>query len=340
MTDANREDGMLRLVKALLNVVWVAAAGLALLWLWCAAGYEKLPGISPGPGHFAKCIFMISGKAFCGFLASYGLSRIFYWLSRKIRNWLNESQPKHSLSRLIFSLLWKVNWIDKAQPKGLEMPVLEPLPIATEKHGLTVWMHSIRTWKIAKNWKYKLPASFTRGKDVTIIIPKGFQFDGASIPRPFWGILHPSGLLLIQALVHDFAYRCEFLWEIVEEKSIETKSITETRTREIKKEIVEQEVIEKETVEEKPGKVRRYELAGRKDWDKLFRKIGADVNGVKIVNVIAYVMVRGFGCFAWKKHRKSNAECKPPDGYMPAAKDGEEEAPPPSDQEGNSGTQS
>lgn len=338
MTDANREDGMLRLVKALLNVVWVAAAGLALLWLWCAAGYEKSPGISPAPGHSVKDIFMISGKVVWALLAFYVLSRIFYWLSRKIRNWLNESQPKHSLSRLIFSLLWKVNWIDKAQPKGLEMPVLEPLPIATEKHGLTVWMHSVRRWTLEKDWEYPLPKSGAEDKTVTIVIPKGFQFDGASIPRPFWGILHPSGLLLIPALVHDFAYRCGFLWEIVEEK------ITNRREERIVEggqgEISPENIITRKIVEEKPGKVRRYELAERKGWDKLFRKIGADVNGVKIVNGIAYVMVRGFGCFAWKKHRKSNAECKPPDGYMPAAKDGEEEAPPPSDQEGNSGTQS
>ena len=193
MTDTEHEDGALRLVKALLNVVWAAAAGLALLWLWCAAGYEKLHEISPVPGHFVKDIFMISGKVVCGFLAFYGLSRAFVFFWMRICNGVNRTKPKYP---------------------HMEMPKLSPVMIPTAEHNLLmrhmVWMHSVRRWTLEKDWEYPLPKSGAGDKTVTIVIPRGFQFDGASIPCPFWGILHPSGLLLIQALVHDFAYRCTF----------------------------------------------------------------------------------------------------------------------------------
>lgn len=308
MTDTNHEDGMLRLIKALLNVIWVAAGGLALLWILCAAGYEKSHGIFPAPGHFTKVIFMIFGKAFCGFLAFYFLSRAFVFFWMRICGGVNRKKPKYP---------------------DLKMPKLRPVMIPTEEHNLLmrhmVWMHSVRKWTLEKDWEYPLPKSNAWDKTIrTIVIPKGFQFDGASIPRPLWGILHPSGLLLIPALVHDFAYRCGFLWEILEEKRIVEGS---------EGDIPPENIIARKIVEEKPGKVRRYEL-DRKGWDKLLRKIGADINGMSLMNFAAYLAVRGFGCFAWKKHRKSNAECKPPDGYMLEARDGEEEAPPPSDQEG------
>lgn len=43
---------------------------------------------------------------------------------------------------------------------------------------------------------------------VGTIVPAGFQFDGASIPRPFWPILSPFDPRALRAsLLHDFEYR-------------------------------------------------------------------------------------------------------------------------------------
>lgn len=39
-----------------------------------------------------------------------------------------------------------------------------------------------------------------------IIVPAGFQTDGASIPRIFWNILSPFGSYFPAALVHDYLY--------------------------------------------------------------------------------------------------------------------------------------
>lgn len=39
-----------------------------------------------------------------------------------------------------------------------------------------------------------------------VLIPKGFQTDFASIPRPIWAILPPSGPWRRAAIVHDYLY--------------------------------------------------------------------------------------------------------------------------------------
>ncbi len=40
----------------------------------------------------------------------------------------------------------------------------------------------------------------------TIEIPCGFITDFASIPRPFWPIIKPTGLIAKAAIVHDYLY--------------------------------------------------------------------------------------------------------------------------------------
>ena len=46
-------------------------------------------------------------------------------------------------------------------------------------------------------------------KDNRLWIPKGFQCDGASIPKFLWGIVFPAADLdaLIASIFHDYAYR-------------------------------------------------------------------------------------------------------------------------------------
>lgn len=43
----------------------------------------------------------------------------------------------------------------------------------------------------------------------TLILPAGFESDGASVPRFLWGAVFPSGdhQALFAALVHDYVYR-------------------------------------------------------------------------------------------------------------------------------------
>lgn len=157
-----------------------------------------------------------------------------------------------------------------------EMPVLLPLPIPTKNRPfimrLLVWLFDIRKWQLVDNWHFKLD------NGVEIVLPRDFKFDGASIPRIFWAVLSPVGLLLIPGLIHDYGYRFNQIWQ----KSAD-------------------------------GQIRPYMVdAGRKAWDDLFQSVGIQVNGFALIDFIAWVGVRIGGCFAWHKHRQENEIPQPP----------------------------
>ena len=89
-----------------------------------------------------------------------------------------------------------------------EMPHMRPIPIATKGKGfwgaIWMWLMGSRHWEIAKDFVYKIDG-------VEYVIPKGFQFDGASIPKFLHTWLSPTGVLLMGGLVHDYAYKYETL---------------------------------------------------------------------------------------------------------------------------------
>jgi len=54
---------------------------------------------------------------------------------------------------------------------------------------------------------FRLTAAFRYHSSVgTIVIPKGFHTDGASVPQIFWNIFSPWGSYFSAALVHDYLY--------------------------------------------------------------------------------------------------------------------------------------
>lgn len=149
------------------------------------------------------------------------------------------------------------------------MPILRPIPIKTKDRWIIariwVWITSVRTWRVEEDWVYPLPDDQPR-----IVVPKGFVFDGASIPRVLWGLLSPTGLLLIPGLIHDFAYRYDYLWAIDES-----------------------------------GTAYKYQAgAGQWYWDRMFRRVGIVVNGMAIIDLLAWVTLFLFGWVAWRNNRK------------------------------------
>lgn len=158
-----------------------------------------------------------------------------------------------------------------------EMPALRPVPIPTSTQKtviqkLLVLVFEIRKWRLEENWRYRLE------QDVEVIIPEGFDFDGASIPRPFWALLSPSGVLLIPGLLHDYAYKFDQLWEIGSD-----------------------------------GCPQAYKKgAGKESWDELFKVTAKEVNGFSIINAIAWLAVVVGGNEAWRKHREANLEPQEP----------------------------
>ena len=81
------------------------------------------------------------------------------------------------------------------------MPVLQPIPIETKNKGfwkgILLWLLGKRQWEVAEDFWFTLEGG-------NYMIPAGFQFDGASVPKFLATFLSPTGVLLIGGLVHDY----------------------------------------------------------------------------------------------------------------------------------------
>jgi hypothetical protein len=167
-----------------------------------------------------------------------------------------------------------VNFADKRAKTKLKfnykgMPKLQPVPIATKGKGfwkgIVMWLLSTRNWILTDDWKYNIDGN-------EYVIPAGFQFDGASIPKFLRTFFSPVGVLLIGGLVHDYAYKYKTLLKINKKDTM--------------------------------GEI------DQKKADEIFRDINIIVNGFYTMNRLAYWSLRIGGFVAWNGHRKRNAKIK------------------------------
>ena len=63
------------------------------------------------------------------------------------------------------------------------------------------------TYTRRAGWKLEKKYTHTTGGGDLLLIPEGFSFDLASIPRPFWSLVAPFELSIVAPLLHDFLYR-------------------------------------------------------------------------------------------------------------------------------------
>lgn len=151
--------------------------------------------------------------------------------------------------------------------KYKEMPTLKPVRIPTKDKGffsaIWMWIMGRRTWEVVKDFKFELSGN-------KYVIPKGFIFDGASIPKYFAMWLSPVGVLLIGGLVHDYLYRYALL--LRQDKKTASGDFHQ------------------------------------KDCDKIFRDINIEINGFFVLNYVAYFALRLGGWLAWNGLRKKNAK--------------------------------
>ena len=173
-----------------------------------------------------------------------------------------------SLLILIVIIGFLINLLDnnkkpkqKFSYKG--MPHIKPLPIKTKGKGfwkaIVMWLLSTRNWELTQDWKYNLD-----GTDY--VIPKGFTFDGASIPKFLRTFFSPVGVLLIGGLVHDYMYKYTHC------KPVSAKGA--------------------------------LLVVDQKRADQIFRDINIVVNGFYTMNYLAYWSLRIGGFVAWNGHRK------------------------------------
>jgi len=149
-----------------------------------------------------------------------------------------------------------------------QMPILRPIPVT--KRG------ERRRFELMEDWKCEL-----LGRGFTFIIPKGFVFDGASIPRLFWNMLSPSGYLFLAGLLHDFIYKYRFVYVYSVIDSLDG------------------------------GEPRII-----KDWfnqaeaDHRFEVLADKIcMGAHFFTKTAYISLRGFGWITWEKYRKVDCLC-------------------------------
>jgi len=168
---------------------------------------------------------------------------------------------------------WLINKLGVDQDEeliGFEynvMPKLMPIPIATAGKGfwgaIWMWLMGTRHWEVADDWAFEISGE-------EYIIPQGFQFDGASIPKFLHTWLSPTGVLLMGGLVHDYAYKYETLL--------------------------------------RSGQKETMGVIDQKKADEIFRDINIEQNGFHFLNNLAYWALRIGGFMAWNGHRKRN--CK------------------------------
>ena len=179
-----------------------------------------------------------------------------------------------SLLILFVIIGFAINLLDKRKTNNLnfsytELPHLQPIPIKTKGKGfwkgIIMWLLGTRNWVILKDFKYTMNGT-------NYVIPKGFSFDGASIPKFLRTFFSPVGVLLIGGLVHDYMYKYSAC---------------------------------------KPAdKKGQLLLVDQKKADQIFRDINIEVNGFYFMNYLAYWSLRLGGFVAWNGHRKRNAQIK------------------------------
>jgi len=172
---------------------------------------------------------------------------------------------------IIIGLL--INIFDKKQKTNLvnfkykDYPHMKPIKIGTAGKGfwsaIIMWLLGTRKWEIAQDFHYEL-------NGIEYVIPKGFQFDGASVPKFLATFLSPVGVLLLGGLVHDYAYKYAALKPLKKKDPILTLD--------------------------------------QKRADEIFRDINIEINGFYFLNFLAYWALRLGGWFAWNGHRKRNAQ--------------------------------
>ena len=163
-----------------------------------------------------------------------------------------------------------INWTDKRAKTKLKfyykgMPTLQPVQIADKRQRFLERYCDVVTFNKElgsdRDWKYNIDGT-------EYVIPAGFQFDGASIPKFLRSFFSPVGVLLIGGLVHDYAYKYKTL--LKKNKKDTMGELTQKRA------------------------------------DEIFRDINIIVNGFYTMNRLAYWSLRigGFCCMERSQKKK------------------------------------
>ena len=136
--------------------------------------------------------------------------------------------------------------------------------------------------RLLEDWIVIMPGG------LRVIVPRGFVTDGASIPRPLWGLLSPFGVLLEGALLHDFGYQYGYL--LAPYRIDQAWNIASLRLR------AEYAAIYGPYIPVYVGKPQRF-------FDDLLQAVTVDITGASAQAWSARQALRLFGMLAWARYR-------------------------------------
>lgn len=164
------------------------------------------------------------------------------------------------------------------------LPVLQPVPITTK--GLPWWKALHVWWSTQRHWDLVEDYWITLSDGTVVLIPKGFRFNGATVPRPLRWFISPTGVFLIPSLLHDFAYTYNY--------QLHAQSLGDWAS-----------------VEAFPAKDSAKDY--RDLWDVQFYQTSVQVSGMAWLAGTVYATLRAFGGKAWQEGRRE----APPEMTLP-----------------------
>jgi hypothetical protein len=170
------------------------------------------------------------------------------------------------------------------KPDKFSEPLLSPIRFRKSKEDssffsdLFEWRLSMRLWELKADW-----IIYCEYLHCWIKVPKGFIFDGASVPKLFHSLINSTDSLFYGAVVHDFIYRFNQLIICTDED------------------------------------YGRWTLAfnvTRKKADLLLKEVSIQADDVKFPVSASYFIIKYAGVFAWNRARHRG--CKLATPYPPA----------------------
>lgn len=150
----------------------------------------------------------------------------------------------------------------------LHFPITQAIPSVRDKNffkRIISFVTYRRKFQIMKDYCLWVPSIAT-----WIFIPKGFIFDGASVPKILNNIYSPTGMLLLGAAPHDLGYRYKGLLQIDYKGYIFFVSYT------------------------------------KKELDEIFNSLCAYESEMKVASNIATFTLSIAGYLGWAENRRNN----------------------------------
>lgn len=151
---------------------------------------------------------------------------------------------------------------------GLHFPIIQALPTDIEKNAFKRFFKFLkyrRKFQITEDYCLWVPSI-----NKWIFLPKGFEFDGASVPKILNSLYSPTGMLFLGAAPHDFGYRYKGLLHMGHKGYLHFTSYT------------------------------------KKELDVIFRALCAYESNMKKASSVATLALSAFGFLGWNENRKAN----------------------------------